>query len=98
MKLLLGIAAIWLGLGLMLVLLGLPTSITGDWRQGAYLILFGPPLWIFAEAFFEIVRHIFVPKSIETWRPIWRIMFYLLYALVLFSAWLGVIYFFKTIK
>ena len=98
MKLILGIAVIWLGLGLMLVLFGLPLSITGGWRQAAFLILFGPPIWILLEALGEALQKCFLPKAIDTWHPVLRICFMIFFVIAVSAAVIGAAYWIKNLK
>ena len=89
-----GGAVLWLLMSIVIIILGLPQSISQGWRQVAYIILFGPPLWIGMEAIGEILLGSFIPKSVETWPPLWRITFYVLYFLTLVFLFLDLRYIF----
>ena len=88
MKTLSVVAIVWSVAGIAMVLVGLPQSITGGWRSAIYLVLFGPPISILVDAvgegFFEFLRWVFVPKSIDRWHPAWRVILYVFYAGVIF--------------
>ena len=89
-----GAALLWLLMGIVIIFLGLPQSISQGWRQVVYIILFGPPLWVAMEVIGEILLRTFIPKSVETWPSVWRITFYVLYCLLLVFLFLDFRYIF----
>lgn len=94
------VAASWLVLGVFLVFTGLPQSFSGGWRSALYLVLFGPPIYVLAEFVLggigEVFFKIFVPKSIGSWHPVLRIVFFAIYAATILLLIVVAVHYFFT--
>ena len=77
----------WLVFGFGLVFFGIPQSLGNSWKTALYIILFGPPIWLLGELALggvgEVLQKIFVPKSVDSWHPVWRVAFFVIYTMTI---------------
>ena len=87
MKRVIVFAISWLAVGIGLVLTGIPQSLANGWKTALYIVLFGPPIWILVETVLdgvgEVLQKVFVPKSIDSWHPVLRVAFFVIYTVTI---------------
>lgn len=87
MKRVIVFAMSWLAFGIGLVLFGIPQSLANGWKTALYIVLFGPPIWILGGIVLggigEVFQKMFVPKSIDSWHPVLRIAFFVIYTVTI---------------
>ena len=87
MKRVIVFAISWLAFGIGLVLFGIPQSLANGWKTALYIVLFGPPIWILGGIVLggigEVFQKMFVPKSIDSWHPVLRIAFFVIYTVTI---------------
>ena len=97
MKRVIVFAISWLAVGIGLVLTGIPQSLANGWKTALYIVLFGPPIWILVETVLdgvgEVLQKVFVPKSIDSWHPVLRIAFFVIYTVTILLVISAALYF-----
>ena len=87
MKRVIVFAISWLAVGICLILTGIQQSLANGWKTALYIVLFGPPIWILVETVLdgvgEVLQKVFVPKSIDSWHPVLRVAFFVIYTVTI---------------